>query len=303
MAKITKIVRFYEPISINGAGVESELEPGFWDEFIELASKLVDYEERLVHYAGAQYHGSAEVSQIPPMRYLIVGRVRPRSDWPSQLDAGGSVTPLRINGSLFERAFLVPFGHGNMIGFMPPIGSRIGLTAVERWLTHVAGLDTTEHRLELRPKLDTSVQQKLQTALGVSRVTIRVPTNAEIDIDEAAENGGDLGIAVASATQAKTHEMTAELTYSLGHKKDEIEGRENLLRLARWASRRGDMERIDANLLFADGDKLRVESINLVKEYAATHANLDVSEDTEYSDDSVILTGIRDAIRTYFEPK
>lgn len=300
----TKLVRFFEPTRVDQNDNVKAIGTTFWK---TLLGKLGQqpHTARMFGYAGTDYYGEAKLGKSPAIAYLYAGRLRDRDDWPDNFDAkSGQVTPLQLPGLLVEPTFVVPFGTKNYCAVMTPRLGGIRPTALESWLTAACGLTTTGDRIELRPLIDTGLAAKLhQQAVGVTKLSVRFPagtdlTNVHVDGDD----GGDVGEAIQAAAQGTTAEMSAEVVFSLGHSRGNASARQRLLRAARWVASHAYADKATVSMLLpqtdADGETLRSETHNLIKDriaYRVPLPSLDGQAPTEES----VLRAIQEAIDQY----
>lgn len=300
MAQISKVVRFYEPQLIDQQDQATTIEPGFWTE-IRKAVEQADAKQRTVTYSGVEYYGRAAVGSSPAVRYLYIGRKRPRADWPDYLNEEldeVSDLPLAIMGKLLERAYIVPFGTGNSVACMPPFGARMSMSAVDRWLTHLAGATATEHRIELVPIIDEAVMEKLADAEGVTRLNVRF--SADTRLPPRAPGEGQVERGLRAAEQMATDSRTAELTLSYGRSRADAAGRKTLLKLTRMVTRAENLDKAEATMLLPDGDGLKSEAHDLLKDKIATTVKIDAEADAPATESSV-LSAMQEAIQAFRE--
>lgn len=290
MPQVTKSVRFYEPIKIDQNDNEKTIDPGFWKKLRgHLSEQSLD--ARTTSYRGSKYVGIAKTSKDPAANYLNVGRLRPRADWPGTIDmSSGEEAPLElVDRLLMEKGYLLPFGTKNLVAVMAPVAGILSVGAMERWLTHACGLTTSGDRIELRPQVDPHVLRKLnERAIGVSKLSVRVPAGSELDAPMQQGDGGQVGRAMSSATQDTTDELSLEMTWSFGHHAKEETWREKLLGTAQWIAKSNGPDKIEVGMLLPEGDSFRIETHNLFKDNVTSTAKFTVPDDEQPSETSVL---------------
>ena len=171
----TKTVKFYRPVLVHQDGSREDPSDDFWSDAHTVIAGLAS-KERGINYRAASYFGEAGSGKARAYRYIRVGRVRYRADWPETIDPNGHVDDLNLDGrDIFEGGYIVPFGTETRVAVIGPIRGLVSVNAIEWWLGQVLGLATTDVTLELVPEVDPALARKLNEAIGVSRLSVRMP--------------------------------------------------------------------------------------------------------------------------------
>lgn len=81
MSRVSKVVRFYEPLVRNQKGDRQTISGEFWRDARETIDKLAE-EERNHTYRGVRYYGESRGPVSPTTPYIYLGRLRPAADHP-----------------------------------------------------------------------------------------------------------------------------------------------------------------------------------------------------------------------------
>lgn len=298
MPQVRKVVRFYEATHVDQKDKIVKIDGRYWVALLNKLEKLerLSYRKRVHLHSGTEYYGAAMRAIQPAQRYLYAGRLRDKGDWPDTFESG-VVGDLDLPGRLVEPTYLVPFGNNNYCAVMTPRFGGIRMTALDSWLTAASGLTKTGNRIELRPILDGDVLAKLnQRAVGVTKMSVRVPPGTTI---ADATGGGEVGDAIRAATSATTDEMYAELTWSFGHAKGSQGWREKLLTAARWIGGQNWPSKATVSMLIPETDDqvetVRSEQHDLLRDRIAYSCSFPVA-DGEKPSESSVLTAMQEAI-------
>lgn len=297
MSKISKIVRFFEPLILDGQGQQQTISSDFW----QLTWTHVDQlplEERIHRHNSVRYIGDARRSMSPAMPWLYVGRLRPASDHPDGFRPGhgimGPLQPAQSGDEISEPTFIVPFGSHNYVAVMSPTSGGTRIPAVERWLNLALELHHTGRLLNLLPLVDRSVLEKMENSPGASRLHVRVAPGVEVPPDLP----GQMMRAVHEASTVAPNDMYTELTWSAGRRKSSAQSAADLLLSTRSVWSGGWAEKAEVNLQVEDEHGFRTEVHRLVNDRISIKAAFDVPENQPPSEESV-LKGIQAAIEQF----
>lgn len=290
----TKIVKFYRPVLVYQDGTRAEPDDDFWTDTHAFIASLA-YSARGANFGGASYFGEAATGRTRAHRYIRVGRVRYRADWPETVDPAGNVDELALDGrDIFEGGYLVPFGSETRVAIMGPIRGLVSIKAMEAWLVQVLGLATSDATLELTPEVDPALARKLDEAVGVSRLSVRLPKGTALGLRAESQ----VEEAFAAARNASADDLYVDMTFSFGHQRP-TERAGMLKKAAQKIADSGGAERIDANLMLADGKGgYTVEQHELIRDHMAVTVDFDVNDNDRISPDE-ILDAIHRAITEF----
>lgn len=292
----SKVVRFYRVEIVDEHDQRSSVDASFWVTARQHLASQVPKDREHAHN-GARFYGEAGVGHSPAVPYVRVGRIRERAEWPDTVDDEYTLEPLTLQKrNLFEGAFLVPFGTVGRVAIMGPIRGIVSVAAIERWLTASLGLVPDGKSVELVPEIDPKVLEKLNVAEGVSKVSVRIPFDAEF---VPTGGGGTVQAAVEAAAAARNDQLDLELSLSFGGRKT-TGMRSDLLATARSLLKAGGATRLDVSMILPDGDGFKLEHHNLVKDVVAKTATFHVHDDEPTEIDSILeaiqqtITGFQD---------
>ena len=297
-----KTVRFYMPALIDEHEQRIPVAANFWQTvYQEVDAK--SYSDRQSRHNGADYVGEHVVARAPAQHYIQVGRIRYRSDWPGTIDTAtgksGALSLAKPTEQVFETAFVVPFGTVNRVAIMGPIRGQIGTRAIEAWLTAVLGLEPMGHSVILVPEIDSQVQAKLDNAVGVSTLSVRVPVGAGLAIPDGGQGGGVVDRALGELVAEAGDALDVTMTLSFGRRGSSSGWRQGLLNAARRLESAAGPDKLDVGLILDNGDgKFKVEHHDLIEDQIVSYARFDVVDDQALEEESV-LRGILDAIKDF----
>ena len=160
-------------------------------------------------------------------------------------------------------------------------------------------LTLSDSLIELRPFIDEAVIRKLnERAVGVTKLSVRVPSDAEVE----QQGGGQVGRALRNAVNDNTPDLTISMKWSFERTRGSDAGRRGLLEAARWIARGDWASKAEVSMLVpqtdADGETLRSEVHELFRDRVAFKAKFEVA-DNEHPSESSVLTAIQDAIERF----
>lgn len=289
MGKVSKVVKFYEPIIFDQDDRPQPIDKEFWR---TLHRHLTDMPTaaREVQLHGVAYTGEARTAIAPAEKYFYVGRLRPPGDAPDNYRPGVGITgPVAMQSPtdrFSEPTIILPFGTQNYAAIMSP---RHGFTRVETlssWIAQAGlNLGSSGDRFELSPLVDHQVLDKLNRADGASKLYVRVPPDADIP----STGGGQLGDALRGAAQSAPPGSYVDLTWSFGHARATSSDRGILLRAARWLTGGAWTEKAEVSLQLPDAeDGFRTEVHALFKDRITLTARFEVDESEVPSEEQVL---------------
>lgn len=296
-----KKVGFYRPIIIDDKENRHEVKGSdFWAKTHKAIGEL-EFKARRVPVNAAPFHGEVGLGTAPAVKYIRLGRVRYASDWPELLDDHAEkveVLDLPNGRNLFECAYLVPFGTINRVALMGPLRGIVTVRQVETWLGAMLGLPTKGHRLELAPEVDSAIYEKLTQSEGVTRIEVRVPKGADLELPSGEKTGAEA--ALDEAVQAAGDKLITELIFSAGHGQADAKTRSRLKKAAVRLARATGVDRLHVTMTTESKDSSRLKSSghDLFRDLITATAKFDVDDHTQLEVDEV-LTGIQEAIQDF----
>lgn len=303
MAVRTKEVRFFRAALFDQNDQQITIPHGFWGEVMDASSSTAkdDVAARVLSRLSGNYYGATRKPDGGGTRYLRVGALRERSDWPDTVEfagVGDGLEALELDGEkqLFESAYVVPFGQSNRVAVMGPIRGMVTVTGIGEWVSMIAGHQGKATRIELLPEVDKGVLDKLNhDALTLSRLTVRFP--AGVDVDETALTDVGASAAISEAVAKRPKEASIEITMSTGNRRPEGTG-SSLLNAARKLVGMGP-DRLEVSMQLPKGaDEVKTETHNVLKDQIARTVNFQVDADAALTELSV-LAAISSAIEEF----
>ncbi|MCW2904134.1 MAG: hypothetical protein JWO67_6399 [Streptosporangiaceae bacterium] len=300
MTTVKKLVRFYEPRWLDGAGKRKAITGGdFW---ALLRSKIqpLTVAQRECVFNGVTYFGEARLAKKPAVNYVYLGRIRPAADHPDgyRPNAGsiGPLTPAQAGDLISEPSYLLPFGTQNFTAMLSPITGATRVPAVERWLNHVFGLLPTPDQIVLSPITDEKVLDKLQQAAGATRLYVQMKPGASVP----QQGGGVVGGAIRNAAANTNTELALEMSWSFGHGyASGSQGWKNaLLQAANFVAQGDFASKAEVNMQIPEGNGLRTEIHDLFLDRVAFPTTIQVPAGQSPTEESV-LQGMQEAIEKF----
>lgn len=296
---VSRTVRFFEvQLHDTTPGQEGPTLQQKWNEVIphvhqSISSAKPDHRLAPVTRNGLEYVGWADNDSVTNENYLLIGKRRSASDNPGVEDGADVPQPLSLptGQRLVEPSYLLPVAG---TPYVATVGSshcpRGG--AMAQWLTQVG--DYTSENLEIHfvPVLRKDAAQRLRRAQAGLSLTVKLPAPA-IDNSWRDPIGSALGV-VKGLTGG---EGTVCIDISLGrHKKSRLQGEVDFLSVIQEAeSLEQDAIDLKARVRVPEGDRLKSETIDFLKDVLTQRVKIDCSPDESPSATSMMLA-LREAI-------
>jgi hypothetical protein len=297
MARVTKVVKFYEPMLVDQNDNYKRIKGGFWAP-LESRLKSRKPKDREHPYSGVDYYGEARVGTRPSISYIYVGRLRPAADHPDTYRPNTGITgplqPANKGDKISEPTFMVPFGKRNTVAVMSPRTGATRVSALSAWTSAMSGTLKTHDRVELVPVVDSKTLAKINGAVGATKLYVRIPDGATIPVT----GGGVVGDAIREAASKSVPGTYIDMTWSFGHARATADGRGGLLTATRWLARADWTDRVEVNLQLQDGDDLRTEMHAVFHDSVTLRGAFDLPEGRIPSE-NVVLRSIAEAIQEF----
>lgn len=246
----TRMVRFYAPALVDINENHADLDDEFWNRLFA-ACRSRSAGDREFYFATTRYYGEVLVEKN--RHFLYFGRIRGRHDFPAGFTPGKGPSGVPFENDLskllMERTYCVPFGARNRVAIMAPVGTPVGASAIGDFCTRMLKqrIDAVSlgGRIIFKPLVDTTLDQKLDDAVGVSRLDVKVDSDTDSETLGAL---GHVGGAIARA-QSELHDATIDLAISLGRNPDP-----NLLAITKKLKNADKIKSAKARLVLPDGE-------------------------------------------------
>lgn len=294
MATSTRIVRFYEPIAVDAKGNTRQLPKGFWTGLFKHLATQSPVQLRNAHY-GVTYHG--EVRNHSKGKYLYVGRLRDLADNPNEYDPstglqGQYALPKKAN-RFSEGTWLVPFGLKNYVAVMSPISGPTRSTTLASWVTAMTTGLPSGDSIELRPIVDSKTLAKIKKAQSAKKLSVRID-----DATQLPNTSNGFLKALKKAQAEATPGMSVELTLSYGRSSSSGTGGDMLRSAAEELALNHLAEFGSVILEVPDGNRLRSEAHDLVRDNISVAAKFAVAAGAPINE-AAVLDAISDAIKQF----
>lgn len=291
-----KTVYFFEPVILDQHNQVVELQEGFWDALHEHVSGLPE-ELRRSEFFGRKVEGEARNESSPEADYFYVARLRPGSDWPDATTADGLFGSLASTGairSLHEPAHMLNVRGTPYVAIMRSSGGP-SVTVLAQWLSMVAGFNTGDERLELRPYVRRDQLERLGRAQGASKLHIKVDANVMSDFDPQHE----MGQALKAAQSIGDGGATVEMIVSFGNATPDDLAGEQLVDGIRELIQNVPFARAKATVIVDDeAAGLERDKIDFASDRITVRQQVGVDEDEEPTP-TVVLNAMYQAINQF----
>lgn len=297
MAQVSKVVRFYRPHLIDKDDASAPFPDDYWAALRHLVDSQTPTQRRAA-VNGDEYRGDTGLGVAPALRYFRIGRVRPPIDWPDTVDLSDDVAPLSLtNGkNLLENAYLVPFGTKNQVAIMNPIRGLVPIGAIESWMSAMLQLPPKGQSIELVPEIDKKVLKKLQEATGVASLNVRIPYDQQLEMPKG--KGSVVEKAILGGDAAAGSLLDVEMTFTFGRRQATSNMAEVLRATTERLSRALGPDKLEVSMILEDGDGLKREHHNLLKDQIASTAKFAGDRSHQFSVDE-ILAAVAGAIEDF----
>lgn len=184
MAGKTRRVYFYEPFFVDDQGVSYEVPAGFWRALLDHVESL-DAIDRAKQINGLRYRGAARTTSSPAVRFLYIGKRRPRQDWPDTSVNEADEQPLDLDGELVEPMYLLPVGTGNYIASLRSSGGPSFAAAVD-WIGQILQSQGDPKEFQMRSVVRHDALERLAESAGVVMFDLKLAAGADIPDDAGA---------------------------------------------------------------------------------------------------------------------
>ncbi|MBF4549686.1 hypothetical protein [Pseudoclavibacter sp. VKM Ac-2888] len=214
----SKTVRIYRVVLIDQHGIEIPPPKTYWDRIFKhhAPSDGLAYGTHIfVDAAGITYEGQLRLPASVSDRHVYLGRGRDRLDWPDRRTRGTvEISPLADDAetqAVFEPLRLKPISGTD---FVAVVRSYAGAhpTALEAWLNDAYSKVKPGITTVLRPHTRTDQVERLQAAVGVSRVVVSV--------EGTASDGNTIEAAAAELQEEVGYPLRIDIVMSMGNAKD-----------------------------------------------------------------------------------
>lgn len=258
----------------------STMEDGFWGDLAGHLQQCSDEDRRTLYRSNVLY-GEYRHDPASSIGYTYLGKSRPQVDWPdiqNALGAIGSLTSVPDVRGLLEPVYIAPVNGTNRAAFLRTSGGPTW-SAIDVWLNDVTGREKDEPQLHLRPVLREGALERLQSALGVSKLHVK--------LDPGALGNAPAGGVISSAAQeveAISGDLSMELILSFGHATPDNLAAEDLKHQLEHFMREFSFRKSSATLMVDRGTEgVKREKVDFLNDKITSFEDVDMAEDNEPS--------------------
>lgn len=217
MASKKRTIYYYSPTwrdkDDNPVDIPSDFWTELWDEISELAGSSFSFS-----YRGREYIVQAQSTMSPSAKFIYVGKVRSKDDWPDHRDQQTAqidrLAKSGIGGHLIEGAYLTPSGHENVVAIARTQNGPT-VSAVSAAISHHFNTLATGDQFELTPFVRMDQFERLKEASGATKLQLTLDSDTELS---ALEGDDNVSKALAEAKAVDPgNQMTVGLTLSFGN--------------------------------------------------------------------------------------
>lgn len=299
MATKNRTIFYYSPKWRDKDDQPIDIPSTFWNDIWDEINALDGSSFSFKHY-GRDYIVQAASIKSPSVKYLYIGKVRSKDDWPDHRDQGSDqierLAQTGIGGHLIEGAYLTPSGHENVVAISRTQNGAT-VSAINAAISHHFNTSQSENHFELTPFARSDQLRRLQEANGATRLQLTLDNDADL-----AELDGDdkVSKALAKAKEIDTgNQMTVGITLSFGNytvspsTQDDI--KTALVNLFGKGTDIRKFKKAEATLTKWDKDgKLRKDSIDFISDRITIKESFQ-NDENEQPEPEHILQGMLEA--------
>lgn len=273
------------------------------DDFWTVLWNEIDQQSRsnftFTHY-GREYIVEAKSTISPYAKFLYVGKVRSKDDWPDHRDQKTDqidrLAKSGIGGHLIEGAYLTPSGHGNTVAIARTQNGPT-ISAISSAISHHFNTAESGYQFELTPFVRKDQLSRLKQASGATKLHLTLDSDTEVT----ALGGNDsVSKALAEAKSVdSSNQMTVGLTLSFGNyaPPESIQKKiqSALINLLGEETGAQKFSKAEATVVKIDGDgKLRRDSIDFISDRITIKESFH-NDENEQPEPEDILQGMLEA--------
>lgn len=282
-----RTVRFFTPLLIDGQGNSRFVDDKFWDGFIDFVASL-DRSDREARKNGHPLLGLGGTHSKTNHKYLYVGKMRAKGDYPDDFDpTGSSPKSLAFNATIreiSEPAYVIPTGIKQTVAILRTSGGP-RLEDIEYWISAVGLFIGNSESFVLSPVLSTKQWDLLKEAQLVSKVEVKVTK------DQAPSDGspGKVNAAVREVMGIGDFDASLDFTLSFGHGvPDTVAGSHFTAEMKEFIMN-GEYSKAVASLKIPNPDgSWRTESVNFIREVVTYQARVGQTDGDPLTPDLVL---------------
>ncbi|WP_128383021.1 hypothetical protein [Mycobacteroides abscessus] len=210
MAGRERTVYFLEPFFRDSNEESHDAPVGFWDSLMKHVQTLQP-NDRLKRINTVRYRGNARVIGKPEIKFLYIGKRRPRQDWPDTSVNGADEQPLEVDGELIEPMYLLPVPNTNYVGVLRTSGGPTFAAATE-WIGQILQAQGDKMDFFLRSVVRHDALERLAESSGITMFDIKLAAGALVPSD-----GGRISTAVNELRAQGGADMSISLRVSFGN--------------------------------------------------------------------------------------
>lgn len=289
-----RTVRFYRPALVDGNGNSKYVADDFWTKFIAHVAGS-DRADRESSRNGRILLGVGGDNVKHATKYLYIGRMRAKGDYPDDFDVKGmQANSLAFNksiGEIAEPCYIVPTGQKTTIAVLRTSGGP-RIEDIEAYITDVGGFVGQQKSFALQPVVSTDQWNLLNQSQLVSKLEVRVDAVNAPTIATA----GKVGAAVRNVLDLADTDATLDVKLSFGHGVPDTSAGHKFSAEAKKFLQSGDYGKAIATLKIPNGSGgWRTESVNFIRELVTYQATVGQTDSDPLTPDLVlpeILTAI-----------
>lgn len=271
MASKQRTIYYYSPTWLDKDNKNIDIPDDFWSVLWDEINALTGASFSFQHY-GRDYVVEAKSTKSPSAKYIYVGKVRDKDDWPDHRDQQtfqiDRLAKSGIGGHLIEGAYLTPSGHQNVVAIARTQNGPT-VSAVNAAISHHFNTLATGEQFELTPFVRKDQFERLKQASGATKLNLTLASDTQLS-----ELDGDDNLSKALA-EAKSvdwdNHLTIGLTLSFGNyaPPDTVQKKiqSALINLLGEDTDAQKFSKAEATVMQADGDgQMRKDHIDFISD-------------------------------------
>lgn len=282
-----RTVRFYRPSLVDDSGNSQYVAADFWSKFITYVAGCARV-DRESSRNGRRLLGVGGDSVPHATKYLYIGKMRAKGDYPDDFDPQGTkANSLAFNtsiGEIAEPCYIVPTGHKTTIAVLRTSGGP-RIEDIETYVSDVGKFIGQKKSLVLKPIVSTEQWNLLAQSQLVSKLEVRVDAHSAPTIGTA----GKVGAAMREVMELTDSDATLNMTLSFGHGVPDTAAGRKFSAEAKDFLQSGQYGKAVATLKIPNGTGgWRTESVDFIRELVTYQATVGQTDSDPLTPDLVL---------------
>ncbi|WP_104109529.1 hypothetical protein [Arthrobacter sp. N199823] len=282
-----RTVRFFTPRIVDSKGNSTLVSDDFWGKFIDFIAAR-SRSDREAHRNGHALLGLGGTHNRTNSKYLYIGKMRAKGDYPDDFDPqGSSPTSLAFNATIreiSEPAYVIPTGIKKTVAILRTTGGP-RLEDIEYWISSIGLYIGNGQSFVLDPVLNTKQWDLLKQAQLVSKVEVKVAK----DQVPSGKAKGKVNKAVREVMAIGDFDTSFDFTLSFGHGVPNTVAGSHFTDEMKDYIENGEYSKAVASLKIPNPDGTwRTESVNFIREVVTYQARVGQTDSDPLTPDLIL---------------